>query len=75
MRSNLAAVPRAPSPNTDQHTVRMPKEWTARAEALRPKLAVSGLDVGLSDVLRVAIQRGLDALELEVRDKEGKRRK
>jgi hypothetical protein len=68
MRSNVARiVPRRASTNTEQTTIRLPKADLDRADTLRPKLAVTGVEVSLTDVLRVAVQRGLDSLEAEVK--------
>jgi hypothetical protein len=76
MRSNVARiVPRRASTNTEQTTIRLPKDELSRAEALRPKLAVAGLEVSLTDVLRVAVQRGLDSLETEVHERDKATRK
>jgi hypothetical protein len=75
MSSSVArnTVARAPSGNTEQLTIRVPKGWTDRAEALKPKIAHPGLDVSVTDIMRLAIGKGLDALEAEA-EKE-KRRK
>jgi hypothetical protein len=74
-RSNVARiVPRAPSGNTEQLTIRVPKIWTDRAEALKPKLTHPGLDVSVTDIMRLALGKGLDALEAETREKSGRKK-
>jgi len=60
-------VPRPPSGNDEQIALRLPKEWTARADRLRDRgvIAKPGVGVTRSDVLRAAIARGLEALEAD----------
>jgi predicted DNA-binding protein len=60
-------VPRPKSGNDEQVALRLPKEWTERADRLRDRgvIAEPGVGVTRSDVLRAAISRGLDALEAE----------
>ena len=55
------------SGNDEQVALRLPKEWTERADRLRESgvIAAPGVGVTRSDVLRAAISRGLDALETE----------
>jgi hypothetical protein len=74
-RTNLAdALPRPPSENLFRLSLRIPFEWADRAKALIPKIRRDGMLLTLTDVLRMAVSKGLDALEDEYSDKE-KRRK
>ena len=49
------------SGNDEQVALRLPKEWTERADRLRESgvIAAPGVGVTRSDVLRAAISRGL----------------
>ena len=58
-------VPGKRSPDVAQLTVRFPKEWLPRLDALAAKMAPAGLEFSRSDVLRVVIARGLDEVERE----------
>lgn len=60
-------VPRKPSGNDSAVALRLPDEWLKRADALVEFLLESrpGMSVTRSDVLRIALARGLDALEAE----------
>jgi len=62
-----AGMPRQKSGNDEQVALRLPKDWTDRADSLRDRgvVAERGVVVTRSDVLRAAIARGLDALERE----------
>ena len=76
-RTSLAhALPRPPSDNLFRLSLRIPLEWAERAKALIPKIRQSGMLLTLTDVLRMAVSRGLDVLEEEARAKEkgGKKR-
>jgi hypothetical protein len=55
-------VPRAKS-DTVQLAVRIPREWLARLDALIPKIAQEGVQTTRTDAIRVALAKGLDALE------------
>jgi hypothetical protein len=60
-------MPRPKTDNDQQIAIRVPKEWLDRAQALVPHLASPGISVTRTDVIRVALLRGLEALE-ETRD-------
>ncbi len=55
----------AETSKTTQVALRMPKEWIPRADRLAGVLGRPGMDVGRSDVLRMALARGFEALEAE----------
>ena len=55
----------AETSKTIQITLRIQKDWPTRADRLAPLLARPGMAVGRSDVLRMAIARGFEALEAE----------
>jgi hypothetical protein len=59
------AVPRRPSGNDVQRSIRFPEEWLRRAEALIPSLAKPGIALATSDVLRACLLRGLESFEGE----------
>ena len=48
---------------TVQTAVRMPASWIPRLEAIGKKLGETGLDVSQAAVIRVALARGIAALE------------
>jgi len=57
-------VPRPKSENTFQVAFLIPDEWRERADALAERLT-PGVRLSRSDVLRLALGRGLDALDAE----------
>ncbi len=59
-------VGRRKSENTEQLVVRVPAPLRARLEALTPKLGQPGVYVTLTDVIRVALMRGVDVIEAEL---------
>ena len=48
---------------TRQVALRVPQDWLARADALKPALMTEGVNVTRTDVLRAAMSRGLKELE------------
>lgn len=50
-----------------QLTLRIQADWVKRAKALLPKLAKQFPSVNVTDVMRMALSRGLDALEKETK--------
>lgn len=48
-----------------QLTIRFPKAWLDRIDALAKKMAPPGLDFNRTDVMRVVLARGLDEVERE----------
>ena len=50
---------------TVQKPVRMPESWVPRLKTLAERLGESGIPVSESAVIRLALSRGLDALEAE----------
>jgi predicted DNA-binding protein len=62
---------RAPSEDRDseaghlQTAVRLPQATVQRVDDLAKKMSQPGLNVSRSEALRVALHRGLDALEAE----------
>lgn len=64
----MTKVPRPKPPEAQkQVSVQVPKRLTARIEDARARMsaAAGGITVTQSDVLRVVIERGLDALDAE----------
>lgn len=56
-------VGRTKTENTEQLVVRVPKALRDRLEALIPHLAQPGVSITMTDVVRAALMRGVDALE------------
>lgn len=54
-----------PESESTQITLRVPDAWLERADALRGKLRAPGITVTRTDVLRIALARGLAAIENE----------
>lgn len=48
-----------------QTAVRMPASWIARLDAIGDRLSQTGLGVSQAAVIRVALARGISALEAE----------
>jgi hypothetical protein len=66
MSSVQGGVPRKPSGNDSSVAIRIPDAWLKRAEALREFLASRpGIELTKSDILRICIARGLEAIEAE----------
>jgi hypothetical protein len=63
----MARVPRAKPPeDRRQVSVSIPTSWHERADALAARMSPDPLvKMTITDVLRVAISRGLDSLEAE----------
>ena len=60
------AMPRRPTGNDTPVAIRIPEAWVERAEALRAFLTNRpGLELSKSDILRMCIARGLEAIEAE----------
>ena len=59
------AMPRAPSENISQVVIRIPEAWVERADELIAWIARPGVAATRTDVLRAALAKGLDALEVE----------
>ncbi len=70
---HLAHVPRPKSDLDSQVTIVLPGEWLEQAEGLARGRSRPGLNVTRSDVLRMALRKGLDALAAE--DKSERRRR
>ncbi len=59
-------MPRKPTGNDTPVAIRIPEAWLERVEGLRPFLANRpGLELSKSDILRMCIARGLEAIEAE----------
>ena len=56
-------VGRTKTENTEQLVVRVPKALRDRLEALIPHLSQPGVSITMTDVVRAALMRGVDALE------------
>jgi hypothetical protein len=56
-------VGRTKTENTEQLVVRVPAALRTRLEALIPRLAPPGVSITMTDVVRAALMRGVDALE------------
>ena len=66
MNSVQGGVPRPASGNDSSVAIRIPDAWLKRAEGLRDFLSSRpGIELTKSDILRVCIARGLEALEAE----------
>jgi hypothetical protein len=66
MNGVQSSVPRAPSGNDSSIALRVPEAWLKRADALRTFLSSRpGIELSRSDILRAALARGLEALEVE----------
>lgn len=50
---------------TVQASVRIPRSWMARADALAASLSKPGFQATRADVLRMALAKGFDLLEAE----------
>jgi hypothetical protein len=61
----LGHVPRPKSDLDSQVTIVLPGEWLEQAEELARARSRPGLNVTRSDVLRMALRQGLDALAAE----------
>lgn len=61
----LGHVPRPKSDLDSQVTIVLAGEWLEQAEALARARSRPGLNVTRSDVLRMALRKGLDALAAE----------
>ncbi len=51
------------SKDTVAISLRVPREWLARAEAIAKRIQPPGADFERSDGFRAAIEKGLEALE------------
>jgi len=60
-------MPRPPSPNAVQISIRVPPEWLERADAVAEKMGRPGLEMTRADVLRMALVQGLEFVEQEVK--------
>ncbi|WP_394841310.1 hypothetical protein LZC95_30095 [Pendulispora brunnea] len=60
-------MPRPPSPNAIQISIRVPPEWLERADVVATKMSRPGLEMTRADVLRMALVQGLDLVEREVK--------
>ena len=59
-------MPRAATGNDTPVAIRVPAAWLERAEGLRAFLTSRpGLELSKSDILRMCIARGLEAIEAE----------
>ena len=69
----MRKVPRSKGPNDTPLSVNIPGGWVEEVERLVETMARPGMDVTRSDVVRMALRRGLDALKAE--HPEGKKRR
>jgi hypothetical protein len=60
-----ASMPRPPSDRTFQVAFKIPEEWVAMADALAAKRSSPGMRVTRTDVLRLALYEGLQAMIAE----------
>jgi hypothetical protein len=67
-------VGRPKTENTEQLVVRVPKSLRDRLEALIPRLAQPGVSITLTDAVRAALVRGVDALEAATAESKPRRR-
>lgn len=58
-------VPRPKGPNDTQVSVNMPGAWADELDELARAMSTEGLHLTRSDVLRLAVRKGLDALRKE----------
>jgi Arc/MetJ-type ribon-helix-helix transcriptional regulator len=58
-------VPRPKGPNDTPLSVNIPGEWSEEVERLVETMAQPGMAVTRSDIIRMALRRGLDALKTE----------
>jgi hypothetical protein len=58
-------MPRKPGENTTQVAIRVPDSWLERCEALLPLISQLGMSTTRTDILRIALARGIDSLEKE----------
>jgi hypothetical protein len=68
MRTSSTPIGDMPGKRADdvtQLTIRFPKEWLERIDALARKMAPHGLEFTRTDVMRVVVARGLDEVERE----------
>ena len=70
---NPMRVPRPKSDLDSQVTIVLPGDWLEQAEGMARTRSRPGMSVTRSDVLRMALRKGLDALAAE--DKAEKRRR
>jgi metal-responsive CopG/Arc/MetJ family transcriptional regulator len=64
-------VPRAKGPNDTQVSVNLPGQWAEELDELARVMSEEGLGLTRSDVMRLAVRKGLDALKKE-RDRKGR---
>jgi hypothetical protein len=72
----MTKVPRPkPAETPKQVSVQVPESWTLRLDriAARMSAAAGGVPVSRSDVLRLALARGMDALDAEHPEKKRRR--
>jgi hypothetical protein len=58
-------VPRPKGPNDTPLSVNIPGEWSEEVERLVETMTEPGMAVTRSDIIRMALRRGLDALKTE----------
>lgn len=63
-------VGRPKTENTEQLVVRVPKDLRDRLQALIPWLAPEGVSITMTDAVRAALVRGVDAIEADRRAKD-----
>jgi hypothetical protein len=68
-----SAMPRPKSEKDAQVTIVLSSEWLDEAQKIADAKTEPGLTVTRSDVLRLALRRGLDALHAELPPKSRKR--
>jgi hypothetical protein len=64
--ANQSSMPRPKSEKDSQVTIVLAGEWLDEAQRLAEAKSEPGMAVTRADVLRMAIRRGLDALQAEL---------
>ena len=60
------AMPRPPSPNATQISIRVPPAWLERADTVGAKMLRPGLAMTRADIMRMALAEGLDLIDREI---------
>jgi hypothetical protein len=58
-------VPRPKGPNDTPLSVNIPGGWSEEVDRLMETMSQPGMEITRSDVIRMALRRGLDALKAE----------
>lgn len=65
--ANPQTMPRPKSEKDSQVTIVLSGDWLEEAQKVADAMGQPGLSVTRSDVLRIAIRRGLDLLQAEIK--------